>query len=389
VSEWWSCAAIVGIGQTEFSQASGRSERRLAVEAIGAALRDAGLELSDVDGLVTFDSDSNDPASVAETFGLKELRFFAKSLYGGGGGCATIMQAAMAVASGAAEVVVAYRAMNERSGVRYGQARGARGSIPPALAFSAPYGIHTPAQGFALNIARYFHEHAVTNADIAPLAVIQRQHAATNPAARFFGRPITLDEHQASRWIVEPVLRLYDCCLESDGAVAIVVTTAGRSRTLTQRPVVLKAAAQGSAGVPMQNWYRSTMASTEETRVAGDALWGASDMRPADIQIAILYDHFLPLVLMQLEALGFCKPGEAKHFIANGSLGPGGELAINTHGGQTGEAYLHGMNGIVEAVRQLRGTAVNQVANVEHVLVTSGPGVPTSALVLGHQDHST
>jgi acetyl-CoA acetyltransferase len=383
VSEPWDRAAIAGIGQTEFSIHSGRSERRLAVEAIGAALADAGLTVSDVDGLVTFDMDSNDPASLAETMGIRQLSFFAASLYGGGGGCATVMQAAMAVASGSAEVVVAYRAMNERSGVRYGQARSSKRVIPSALALSAPYGIHTPAQRFGLNIARYFYEHGVTNADVAPLAVIQRAHAATNPTARFFGRPITVEDHQSSRWIVEPVLRLFDCCLESDGGVAIVVTTADRARDLRQPPVRVVAAAQGFAGRPMENWYRHDGGSLEETRAAGERLWSASALRPADVQVAILYDHFLPLVLMQLEALGFCEAGEAGHFIAEGNLSPGGPWAINTHGGQTGEAYIHGMNGIAEAVRQIRGVAVNQVADVEHALVTSGPGVPTSAIILG------
>lgn len=383
MSDPWDRAAIVGIGQTEFSQNSGRSERRLAVEAINAALADAGLSAADVDGLVTFDFDSNDPSSLAETLGLRELTFFAASLYGGGGGCSTIMQAAMAVATGSAEVVVAYRAMNERSGVRFGQARVSKRAIPTAIALSAPYGLHTAAQGFGFNIARYFHEHDVTNADVAPLAVTQRAYAATNPAARFFGRPITIEDHQSSRWIVEPVLRLYDCCLESDGAVAVVVTTADRATHLAQPPVAVTAASQGLAGHQMRNWYRPSIGSVEEMRVAGDRLWEASGLRPADMQVAILYDHFLPMVLMQLEALGFCKPGEAKHFIAD-QVGSGdGPVAINTHGGLTGEAYLHGMNGIAEAVRQLRGDAVNQVRDVEHVVVTSGPGVPCSSLILG------
>ncbi|MCU1344711.1 MAG: lipid-transfer protein [Acidimicrobiia bacterium] len=381
----WDGAAIAGIGQTEFSQNSGRSERRLAVEAITTALADAGLTANDVDGLVTFDFDSNDPASVADTMGLRQLTFFSETMYGGGGGCSTIMQAAMAVASGSAEVVVAYRAMNERSGVRFGQARVSKRAIPAVIALSAPYGLHTAAQGFSLNIARYFHEHDVTNADVAPLAVAQRAYAATNPAARFFGRPITIDDHQSSRWIVEPVLRLYDCCLESDGAVAIVVTSADRARHLRNAPVAVRAAAQGLAGQQMRNWYRPSIGSVEETRVAGDRLWAASGLGPSDMQVAILYDHFLPMVLMQLEALGFCKPGEAKHFIADGNR----TVAINTNGGLTGEAYLHGMNWITEAVRQLRGTAANQVRDVEHVLVTSGPGVPTSALVLARSERQT
>jgi acetyl-CoA acetyltransferase len=378
----WDATAIVGIGQTEFSQDSGRSERRLAVEAITAALHDCGLTTADVDGLVTFDADSNDPSSLAAALGLPPLTFFASTLYGGGGGCATVMHAAMAIASGAADVVVAYRAMNERSGVRYGQARRGRRAIHPALVFSAPYGIHTAAQMFAFNIGRYFHEYGVTNADVAPVAVTQRSFAAANPAARFFGRPITIEDHQSSRWIVEPVLRLYDCCLESDGAVALVVTGVERAQDLRQMPARIAAAAQGNVGPPMRDWYRPSISTADEVRVAATQLWSTAGLGPGDVQVAILYDHFLPMVLTQLEALGFCSPGEAKDFVRDGGTAIGGRLPVNTHGGLTGEAYLHGMNGVAEAVRQIRGAAVNQVDDVEHVLVTSGPGVPTSALIL-------
>jgi 17-hydroxy-3-oxo-4-pregnene-20-carboxyl-CoA lyase len=382
VSAEWRRAAIVGIGQTEYSQHSGRSERRLAVEAIRAALADAGLDAIDVNGLVTFDMDSSDPASVATSFGLPSLTFFASTLYGGGGGCATIMHAAMAVVTGVADVVVAYRAMNERSGVRYGQARGRQRSIPSALAYSAPYGLHTPAQLFAFNIARYFYEHDVTNADVAPLAVAQRANAATNPAARFYQRPITVEDHQCSRWIVEPVLRLLDCCLETDGAVALVVVRSDRARALRHRPVLLAGAAQGQAAAPMRNWYRARISEAEEMEVVAGRLWSGSGLGPGDVQAAILYDHFLPLVLPQLEAFGFCERGEAKHFVADGGTALDGRLPVNTNGGQTGEAYVHGMNGLAEAVRQLRGDAVNQLPALERVLVTSGPGVPTSALIL-------
>jgi len=378
----WEKAAIAGIGQTEFSQKSGRSELRLASEAILAALDDAGLTADGVDGLCTFDLDSNDPATVAVTLGLPAVTHFWASGYGGGGGCATIMSAAMAVITGAADVVVAYRAMNERSGRRYGQAR-AGSAVPPRAAFATPYGIHTAAQGFALNAARYMHDFGVTNADLAPVAVANRRHAANNPAARFYGRPITTADHQASRWIVEPVLRLLDCCLESDGAVAIVVTSTERARDLAHPPVPITAAAQGLATPVMRNYYVPDITEAAETGVAARKLWAAAGLTPADVQTAVLYDHFTPLVLTQLEALGFCPRGEAKDFVADGAIEIGGRLPVNTHGGLMGEAYIHGMNGIAEAVRQIRGTAINQVAGVEHVLVTSGPGVPTSALIVG------
>jgi acetyl-CoA acetyltransferase len=182
--------------------------------------------------------------------------------------------------------------------------------------------------------------------------------------------------------IADP-LHLLDCCQESDGAVAIVVTTPERAADLAQRPAVVSAAAQGSAPdqYVMTSYYRDDIG-IPEMGVVGDELWRQSGLGPDDIATAVLYDHFTPYVLMQLEELGFCKPGEAKDFIADGAIELGGRLPLNTHGGQLGEAYIHGMNGIAEAVRQVRGTSVNQVDGVAHVLVTAGTGVPTSGLIL-------
>jgi acetyl-CoA acetyltransferase len=380
----WDKAAIVGIGATEFSNNSGRSELRLATEAILAALEDAGLTVADVDGLCTFDFDSNDPNKVAVAMGMPGITHFWASSYGGGGGCATIMSAAMAVATGAAEVVVCYRAMNERSGLRYGHPSLEGGYLAsPEATFTTPYGIISAAQAMTFNIVRYMHEYGATNADFANVSIADRRHAATNPKAYFYGKPITLEDHQNSRWITEPALRLLDCCLESDGAVAIVVTSAERAQDLPQPPVRIASAAQGMLSPGMRNYYRDTISEVPELAVAAGKLWSTANLTPDDVQLAILYDHFTPMVLMQLEALGFCKPGEGKDFVAGGRIELGGDLPINTHGGQLGEAYIHGMNGIAEAVRQLRGTAVNQVADVEHVVVTSGPAVPTGTLILG------
>ena len=211
-----------------------------------------------------------------------------------------------------------------------------------------------------------------------------RRHAATNPRAHFFGKPITLAEHQASRWIVDP-LRLLDCCQETDGGQAFVVTSVERARDLTETPVIITAAAQGSATGQqmMTSYYRDDMTKLPEMGLVADQLWRASGLGPGDIQTAVLYDHFTPFVLMQLEEFGFCGRGEAGDFVANGNVEIGGTLPINTHGGQLGEAYLHGMNGIAEGVRQIRGSSYNQVADASHVLVTAGTGVPTSALILG------
>jgi len=377
-------AAIAGIGQTEFSKASGRSELQLACEATKAALDDAGLSPRDVDGLVTFTMDSNEEAEVARNLGIPMLTMFSRVPYGGGAACAVVMHAAMAVATGAADVVVCYRAFNERSGMRFGGAGMASAMLPPWLDWYGPYGLLSPAAWVALHARRYMHEYGVTNEHFGRISVVDRKHAATNPAAWFYRRPITLEEHQQSRWIVEPVLRLLDCCQESDGGVALVVTTSERARDLRQTPAVIVAAAQGAAddGELMTSYYRPEITGLPEMGVAAKKLWSDSGLTPADIQTAFLYDHFTPFVLVQLEELGFCGRGEAKDFATIENLSLGGRLPINTSGGLLGEAYIHGMNGISEAVRQIRGTAVNQVANVENVLVTAGTGVPTSALIL-------
>jgi acetyl-CoA acetyltransferase len=379
--------AIAGIGATSFSKDSGHSELALAAEAVAAALADAGLTASDVDGLVSFTQDSNAEVAVARELGVPELTFFSRVHYGGGAACATVQQAAMAVATGAARTVVCYRAFNERSGQRFGQVMpqlaGAPTSSGVDASWSYPFGLATPAAWVALFARRYQHAYGATSEDFGRVAVTMRKHAATNPHAWFHGRPITLAEHQASRWVCEP-LHLLDCCQESDGGVAVVVTSLERARDLAQRPAVIAAAAQGSGSdqYMMTSYYRDGLTTLPELGVVARQLWARSGLRAADLDLAVLYDHFTPFVLYQLEELGVCGRGEARHFIADGGLELDGALPVNPHGGQLGEAYLHGMNGITEAVRQLRGSAVNQVPDAARVLVTAGTGVPTSALVL-------
>jgi acetyl-CoA acetyltransferase len=380
--------AVCGIGATEFSKASGRSELRLAVEAVDAALADAGLSPSEVDGLATFTADTNPEIDVARSLGMGELTFFGRVHYGGGAACGIVHQAAMAVATGVAEVVVCYRAFNERSGNRFGAGVQGQAPLPTAemaqFSWYAPHGLLTPASWVAMFAQRYLHVTGATTEDFGRVAVADRKHAATNPAAWFHGKPITLQDHQASRWIVEP-LRLLDCCQETDGGQALVVTSLERARDLRHPPAVIRAAAQGAGDQQhmMTSYYRDDMTGLPEMGVVGRQLWAQAGIGPQDVQTAVLYDHFTPFVLCQLEELGFCGRGEAKDFVRDGRIELGGALPINTHGGQLGEAYLHGTNGIAEAVRQVRGTAVNQVPSVQHVVVTAGTGVPTSGLVLG------
>ncbi len=380
-------AAIAGIGATEFSKNSGRSELRLAAEAVRSALDDAGLRPADVDGMVTFTMDSNAEVAVARELGIGELTFFGQVGYGGGAACATVQHAAMAVATGAADVVVCYRALNERSGRRFGQVAVGAVTAPTSSGIDNgwhyPMGLSTPAATVAMAARRYMHVTGAASADFGVVAVADRRHAATNPGAWFYGKPITLADHQASRWIAEP-LRLLDCCQESDGAVAVVVTGLDRARDLPSVPAVISAAAQGAGPdqFTMTSYYRDELTGLPEMGVVARQLWRQAGTRPADIRTAILYDHFTPYVLMQLEELGFCPRGEARDFIAGGAIEVGGRLPVNPHGGQLGEAYIHGMNGIAEAVRQVRGSAANQIPGDGPVLVTAGTGVPTSGLIL-------
>ena len=379
--------AISGIGATEFSKASGRSTLRLAVEACAAAIDDAGLQPGDIDAIVTFTVDVNQEIDVARNLGIKELKHFSRIHHSGGAACGTIHQAAMTVDSGAAKNVLVYRAFNERSEDRFGVGVQGRPPGPDSLevdfGWSSPFGLLTPASWVAMFATRYMHEYGATSEDFGRVSVADRKHAAKNPKAFFYEKPITLEEHQESRWIVKP-LHLLDCCQESDGGQAMVVTSLERARDGRHKPAIIASAAQGSAEDQqmMKSYYRDEITSIPEMGLCARQIFEDTGLSAADIDAAILYDHFTPLVLPQLEEFGFCKRGEAKDFIADGNIELGGRLPINTNGGQLGEAYIHGMNGIAEAVRLVRGDSVNQPETIQNVLATAGTAVPTSALLL-------
>jgi acetyl-CoA acetyltransferase len=371
-------AVIAGIGQTEFSKNSGRSTMQLAAEASIAAIRDARLSPADIDGMVTFTIDENDELALMRNIGATDLRFTARTPGGGGLSAATVQLAAAAVTSGAASSVLIYRAFNERSGNRFGQpvarSERPRAPLPAKMSWVLPYGADTPAKFYSLWYQRYMYAYGVENADFGRYSVVARKHAATNPNAWFYQRPITLEDHQNSRWIVEPVLRLLDCCQESDGGVAFVVTTAERARDLG-RPLVRVIAADQShqAGSDeLLDYYQGDRATFPEADELSRGLYGTTGLRPADIDVALIYENFSPVVFMQLESFGFCGRGEAKDFIADGHIELGGTIPVNTNGGLLGEGYIHGLNNILEGVRQIRGDAPNQVEDVENVLVSAG-----------------
>ncbi len=379
-------AAIVGIGATEFSKNSGRSELQLAAEAVRNALNDCGLKPSDVDGMTTFSLDTSDDIEVARAVGIGDLTLFSRIPHGGGAAVSLMHQAAMAIATGATEVVVCYRALNGRSGQRYSEGVGGTVTTSDLIHWGwyMPYGLLTPASWVAMFTQRYMYQYGATSLDLAEIAIATRKHAVNNPNAFFYGKPLTLEDHQTSRWIVEP-LHLFDCCQETDGGCAVVITTPERARDLRQPAAIIRGVAQGAGADQevMTSFYRPDIASLPEMDIVAKQVYAQSGLGPDDIGAAVIYDAFSSIVLWQLESFRFCRVGEAKDFIKNGSLEVGGRLPTNTHGGQLSEAYIHGVNGVNEGVRLIRGTSVNQPQNVEHVLVTAGVGVPTSAMILG------
>lgn len=382
-------AAICGIGATEFSKNSGRSELQLACEAVSAAIDDAGLHPSDIDGMTTFTMDASDDIEIARATGIGSLTFQSQVPHGGGAAIGTLHQAAMAVATGAANYVVCYRDLNGRSGQRYSDGVSGNLITSDAIHWSwyIPTGLMTPTSWVAMVTQRYMHETGTTSADLAEVAVQTRNHAVVNPNAIFYERPLTIEEHQTSRMIVDP-LRLYDCCLETDGACACIVTTPERARDLAQPPALIRGVAQGAGAdqESMTSFYRDSITELPELDLVSDQIYRQSGLTPDDIDAAIIYDAFTAIVLFQLEAYGFCKKGEAKDFVKNGNIQLGGRLPVNTHGGQLSEAYIHGMNGVNEGVRLIRGTSVNQPEKCDHALVTAGVGVPSSAMILGKMD---
>jgi acetyl-CoA acetyltransferase len=382
-------AVIVGIGQTDFSKNSGRSEMQLAAECVKAAIADAGLQPSDVDGMTTFTLDANDEIEVARCVGIGDLTFFSRIPHGGGAAIGIVHQAAMAVATGAAEVVVGYRALNGRSGQRYSQ--GVSGDIVTSdlihWGWYMPFGLLTPASWVAMFTQRYMHQTGCKSTDLAQVAVSTRKHAVNNPAAFFYQRPLSLEDHQTARMIADP-LRLYDCCQETDGGCAFVVTTPERARDLPRPGALIRGIAQASADdqESMTSFYRPDIARLPEMDLVARQVYAQSGLGPGDLEAAIIYDAFTSIVLWQLESFGLCEPGEAKDFVQNGALELGGRLPTNTHGGQLSEAYIHGINGVNEGVRLIRGTSCNQPEKNDCVLVTAGVGVPTSAMILGKLD---
>ncbi|MEO8605639.1 MAG: lipid-transfer protein [bacterium] len=372
--------AIVGIGLTPFAKKRDRTELSAGCEAIKLALDDAGLSPRDVDGMVRYEIESNTQEKYARALGIENLSYYGSVEYGGGAGCGTILHAALAVATGVANVVVCLRSRNRGSGGRPWAKTG--NFVEGDWQFSSPYGLVRPVDQIGILARRMMLEAGVTREHFGAAAIAVRKHAENNPMA-LMRKPMTMDDYLAARMIADPMC-LFDCCLESDGSLACVITTAERAKDLRQKPVYIHSASQGmgpNASV-MTNYYKRDFLQTANAYCARD-LWKRSDFQAKDLRCAQLYDAFTPLILVSLEEFGLVAPGEAGGFALAGELEwPNGKLPTNTSGGSLSEAYVHGFNLICEGVRQVRGTAINQVPDCEHALVTSGAGVPNGALLL-------
>jgi acetyl-CoA acetyltransferase len=382
--------AIPGIGATRFSSSSGRTALALAAEAAQAALADAGLAAAEIDGIVRCTDDVVLHNDLIETLGLPNVRFWAHGGLGGTAPSAMIGYAADAIRAGRASTVLAYRSLNGRSGRRMGSGYGcadplsAGGEINGRFdEYFIPYGLTTPGQMYALIARRHMHEFGTTREQLGEIALACRRRANTNSAAQMCERTMTMADYLGARQISSP-LGLFDYCLESDGACAVIVTSTERARDLPHPPAVVAAVEQGgAAGVQAGRTLSALMRKeplTFPSAVVADNLYRRAGLGPSDVDVAQFYDCFTITVLIQLEDYGFCKKGEGGPFAASGALET--TLPINTAGGHLSEAYIHGMNHIVEGVRQIRGTSTGQVDNAEVCLVTSGAPPATSALIL-------
>jgi acetyl-CoA acetyltransferase len=387
-------AAIAGIGQTAYAKALPSAAWELAVEAVLAACADAGVDVADVDGMCRFTApfETVSEAMLVRALGVRELSFFAQAPHGGEALGAVVAHAAAAVSAGLANVVVVYRALSQSRGGRFGRADRAGGGagesaadivVPEQdnLSFAWPYGLMSPGQLFALWARRYATVHGLTDEDLTrtlgTIAITQRQYANSNPAAMMRDRKLDWETYQNARMISEP-LRLFDLCLENDGACAFVVTSAERARALRDDPVYVLSATQTLSPYrePMGIYTGGEMLELFPP-AAADRLFGQAGVSRKDIDVAELYDATSYMTLRSLESYGFAADGAGWRYVLDHGTGPDSPLPVNTHGGHLSEAYLHGMNGILEAVRQLRGTACNQVAGAEVALVGAPAGSAT------------
>ena len=380
--------AVLGVGETTYYKRGGApdAEGKLALKAIIAACEDAGIPPKSVDGFASFSNDQNDPSRLAAALGIKDLRFANMQWGGGGGGgSAAVGNAAAAIATGMAECVVVFRALAQGQFGRFGQGP-RRNAIAGDMAFTAPYGLMSPAQMFAMRVTRFMHDHGVEQDALRAISLASYHHAQNNPRAVMHGRPLDEEKYDASRWIVEP-FRLYDCCQENDGAAAMVLVPAERAKETNHRPTYLLSAVAGSHHRAGASVHNTPDYATSCFKTVAPRLYEMAGVRPADVDVLQSYENFTGGVLMSMVEHGFCEPDECNEFFVKERLiAPTGQLPTNTSGGNLAECYMHGLGLNIEAVRQIRGDSTNQVPDANVALVTSGPMVtPVSSCIFGSE----
>lgn len=374
-------AAIVGIGKTDFSKASGRSVTRLAVEAALAALDDAGMKASDIDGLAPYMIGPSSEDMIA-CLGLPDIRFTTVAHLGGASPVANLRAAALAVETGQANAVMLFVARNGRS-----QARVAArvGQQVPGSAYREglehPHGLSTPAQWYSLFCRRHMIDFGTTREQLGHVALTMREHAQLNPDAMMYGKPLTMEEYASSRPIADPYL-LYDCCLETDGAVAVIVTSGDRAKDCRSMPVRILGVAEGHSDSADDIINRRDFHGIGLTKAAPRA-FAMAGIAPKDVDLALIYDCFTFEVIQQLEEAGFCPRGEGGSFVEDGHIKLGGSLPVNPHGGLLSEGHIAGINHIHEAVKQIRhDCGARQVENAELAAVTGWGDLGDGALAI-------
>jgi acetyl-CoA acetyltransferase len=377
--------AIAGIAETAYYKrgAADRSEFQLTVESILAAAEDAGLDVREIDGFASYSMDRNDPPRIATALGSKDLSF--SNMFwggGGGGGSGAVANAAAALVAGYSKYVVVYRGLAQGQFGRFGQGSQAK-TVSGGPAFTQPYGLMSPAQTFAMRVRRFMHDHHISHEPQKAIAMASYYHAQSNPRAIMHGRPLTEEDYENSRWIVEP-FRLFDCCMENDGAAAVILTTSERARDLKQKPAYVMAASQGSDYRQAATAHNAPDYGTSNFKTVAARLYGQAGIGPKDVDVCQSYENFTGGVMMSLVEHGFCEPDEVEEFMTFDNFKvDGGKLPLNTSGGNLAECYMHGLELITEAVRQLRGTSTAQVKDPTVSMVCSGPMVqPVSSLIL-------
>jgi acetyl-CoA acetyltransferase len=381
--------AIVGVGETVYYKhgQAPEPEVKLALQAILAACADAGIDPRAIDGFASYSNDRNDPSRLAAALGIPELRFSNMQWGGGGGGgSAAVGNAAAAITAGYADCVVVFRALAQGQFQRFGAAPPTP-TVSGEAALTFPYGLISPAQRFAMRVMRFMHDHEIGPGAQRAIALASYHHAQNNPRAVMHGRPLTPEAYDESRWIVEP-FRLFDCCMENDGAAALVLVSAERARDMRQRPAYLLGVAQGSEYRNAARGHNApTYASSSFTTVAPH-LYAMAGVTPKDVSVVQSYENFTGGVLMSLVEHDFFAADEANEFLTLENLiAPAGRLPLNTSGGNLAECYMHGLELQIEAVRQLRGQSSNPVPGARVAMVISGPMVtPVSSMLIGTED---